>query len=80
MTEEKNLVPLVHYQPVPITVTANGHTYNFDLRFHVALCYVPEEDVPAVLSHKKKCCGGHVRPLFQGASQAQIRAWNGLGR
>ena len=72
-------VALVRYMPLGQTVDVNGKTYVFDPRGGVSLCWVEEEDVPAVLDIMKVCCGGRRRRIFQHANQAQIDFWERLG-
>jgi hypothetical protein len=58
------------------SIKANGKDYAFVNHGGVSLCMVDEEDVPAVLSLTKICCGGRRRKLFQHANQAQIDFWH----
>lgn len=69
-------VALVRYMGMDQTIQANGKTYNFVNHGGVSMCMVEEEDVPAVLSLSKICCGGRRRKLFQHANPAQIDFWS----
>ena len=69
-------VALVRYMGMDHAIKANGKDYAFVNHGGVSLCMVDEEDVPAVLSLKKMCCGGRKKKqLFQPANQAQIDFW-----
>ena len=68
-------VALVRYMPQEQAVQVNGKNYAFSVRRGISLCSVDEEDVPAVLSISKICCGGRRRKIFKHANQAQIDHW-----
>ena len=71
-------VALVRYmvQGHDTPVQVNGKNYVFMVRRGISFCMVDEEDVPAILSLHKICCGGRRRKLFKHASQSQIDVWN----
>ncbi len=71
-------VALVRYmvQGHDTPIQVNGKNYVFTVRRGISLCSVDEEDVPAILSLHRLCCGGRRRKLFQYANQAQIDVWS----
>ena len=71
-------VALVRYmaQGHDTPVQVNGKNYVFAVRRGVSLCWVDEEDVPAIFTLHKMCCGGRRKKLFQPANQAQIDHWS----
>lgn len=72
---------LVHKQPTDAQVSVGKTAYFFTTRRGIALAWVAEADVPAVLSVKAGCnCGGRQNTKFQPASEGQVRIWEGADR
>lgn len=68
-------VALRYYQPVPKYVQIGDKEYVCDVRHHVSMLLVPEEEVPALLAHEGGCCGGK-RKVFSLATENAYNIWS----
>lgn len=68
-------VAVRYYQPVPKYVIVGSKEYVCDVKHHVSMLLVSEEEVPALLSHKGGCCGKQ-RLVFSLASQEAFNFWS----
>ncbi len=71
---ENGLVALRYFQPAPKLVSLGQNRYYFDCQHGLSLAFVPEADVPPLLSHLGGCCGGKKQIIFL-ASQVQYEHW-----
>lgn len=71
-------VAIRYKEPIPKYASVNGHEYVFDVRYSVALAWVDENDVAALLAtppSRSECCGGGAGSKFFLANQASINCW-----
>lgn len=73
-------VPIRRKQTIPGLVTlSNGSQYFFTVQHNICLAFVSPEDVSAILSVKRSCCGNG-GSLFKEASDDEVRVFNDGGR
>ena len=80
ITNDAGQVAISKYITIPEAIKVNGYTYAFIVKNNVCMAWIKEEDVPAVLAIKKRCCGNHNNPKFRYATDSQVRIWNGESR
>lgn len=80
VTNEEGQVALVYYQAIPHVVKARQTEYAFVAKRAISLAWINPDDVEALLSVRRQCCGGNKAPSYQYANEAQVRIWNGAER
>lgn len=72
-----NKTALMHRRGLSVdkTVIANGRSYTFRGRGGVFMAWIDNQDIEAVLSIKRVCCGGQTTPEFGYANSAQVAYW-----
>lgn len=72
--DERGMVAVRYYQPIPKLIKVAGRDYVTDVRYGVAMVLADEKDVPALLAHEGGCCGGK-RKVFFLANQESYNVW-----
>jgi len=71
---ENGLVAVIYYQPMPKYIKVGNIQHVFSCEHGISLAWVPEKDVPLLLSHLGGCCGGKRNVVYL-ASPVQVSHW-----
>jgi len=79
MIVQDGQVAIDYYQTIPHVVQVNRNEYAFVVRADICMAWIKEEDVNAILSVTKQCCGGNRNTVYRLANENDVRRWTNGG-
>lgn len=78
MIKRDGKVAIRYFQTVPHHLRVGAKVYDFRVNQNICMCWVDEEDVPAVLATPRKCCGGQRKAgVYRLTDALHVSRWTG---
>lgn len=75
VTNADGWVGIKYLQSVQQYITVNGREYVLTTRNNVTMSWVHPDDVDAILSIVKECCGGQKHKKFTLSNELDVQRW-----
>lgn len=78
VVNESGQVAVSYFQPITQRLRVGTREYSFIVHFNISMAWIEPEDVEAVLSVVKECCGGNRSRVYRLEHETHVKRWHGL--